>query len=106
MHVDEMSLESVVDDQKAGELGGNFCRVVNKGSVLLSGEEREASRAMGIEPYEPDEEDALDLEKRVRVNDLVSLYAFLQNDTYDWYYIPMHDGTAGEMLGNKKWWLA
>jgi hypothetical protein len=89
LHVDEESLESVVDEEKKLEPRGCFCTVVRGGNVLLW--EDEGPETMRLWPtFELDDEGLRDHRKRVRVDDLVSLYGVLQDDIdfwYDLYYI-------------------
>jgi hypothetical protein len=92
LHVDEETLESVVDEEKAGQPGGYFCRVVKPNNVLLQEELREKGEAVCMEWEEdPDEEDVeRDLEdqrKRIKANELVELYGLLQDDIDRWYYM-------------------
>ncbi|KAK4120465.1 hypothetical protein N657DRAFT_648959 [Parathielavia appendiculata] len=90
LHVDEESLESVVDDARAKEKGGYFCTVVMAKIVFLNGIE-----ALGKGEYlwvwdggrRLEEEDMEDMSKRVRIDDLVGLYADLQVNPHMWYYL-------------------
>jgi hypothetical protein len=92
LHVDEESLESVVDDVKARERGGYFCKVVNgeavmlDGNALLAAKDREEARAEGeeVEVFE-----LYEFRKWVKIDDLVDLYASLQLYLYGWYNIDM-----------------
>jgi len=75
VHVDEESLESVVDDEKArDENAGYFCKVVFPDSVMI----REQPRAAGEipDPQDPLDEqlELLDCVKKIRFGHLVSLY--------------------------------
>ncbi|KAK4118044.1 hypothetical protein N657DRAFT_651707 [Parathielavia appendiculata] len=86
LHVDEESLESVVDDARAREKGGYFCTVVRANNVFFNGVE-----ALGNGEYLWDggrrleEEDMEDICKRVRIDDLVGVYADLQVSQDLWY---------------------
>lgn len=99
MHVDEESLESVVDDEKAREESGYFCTIVREDMVLAGEREREAqgNREWEIQDAEDaeDEEDEelLDLRKRVKIDALVALYATLL-DIDRWYNIWVDSGIA------------
>jgi hypothetical protein len=76
LHVDEESLESVVDDAKAREEGGYFTKVVYAENVMLQVAESDGvlcPAAWGL-----DEEDMDYLRKRFRIDDLVGVYATLQ----------------------------
>jgi hypothetical protein len=87
LHVDEESLESVVDDDKAREAAGYFCKLVREANVALnlaSGERREEDE---------DEDDLLDLRKRVKFDELVPMYATLL-DIDRWYNLQVEDGIA------------
>jgi hypothetical protein len=95
IHVDEESLESVVDDAKAREECGYFCKVVRAEMVLM----RERDRAAGVyveeedlEEWEADYEER-DYRKRVKIDELVSLYATLLNIDR-WYNIWVDQGIA------------
>lgn len=87
VHVDEESLESVVDNEKARERIGYFFKVVNTSSVMI----REAARLTGeIEPgYGPEDEldDSLDCEKKFRLKDFVQLYIDLLRSQDTWFDI-------------------
>jgi hypothetical protein len=87
MHVDEESLESVVDQEKArDEYAGYFCKIVFPSSVLM----REFSRALGEieDDQDPLDEqlELLDSVKKFKLGDLVSLYETTLNPNM-WYYI-------------------
>jgi hypothetical protein len=100
IHVDQESLESVVDDEKAKKKDGYFCTVVHKDCVLLDDEVQQAQANRDKEggegdendgddeDDEDDEDDVIDLRKRVSVNKLVSLYAILL-DLDSWYNLPL-----------------
>lgn len=62
-HVDEESIESVVGDEKTRE--GRFCKIVNPEAVCQREEEREEDE------YDSDVYEENDLEKRVKIYDLV-----------------------------------
>ncbi|KAK4149974.1 hypothetical protein C8A00DRAFT_18416 [Chaetomidium leptoderma] len=91
LHIDEESLESVVDDAKAREEGGYSCKIVNGGAVLLednallAAKDREEVRAV----EEVDEAELWEFRKRVKINGLVSVYANLDVDLDGWYYLIM-----------------
>jgi hypothetical protein len=95
IHVDEESLESVVDDERAREPSGYFATVVRQDSVMI----REASRVAGEieDDQDPlDEElELLDSRKRVKLDELVELYARLL-DIDSWYniYVDLDVGIA------------
>lgn len=88
IYVDEESLESVVDEEKAADwTAGFFCKIVFADAV----EDREEGRLAGMIP---DDQDPLDekLEllhcvKKVKLGSLVSLYATLVHSPDDWYNI-------------------
>ena len=86
LHIDEESLESVVDDAKAREEGGYSCKIVYADTVLkednamLAAKDREECR-----PEEVEEADLWDFSKRVKIDGLVGVYASLQLDLYSWY---------------------
>lgn len=87
LHVDEESLESVVDDAKAREENGYSCKIVRGDVVLLddnaslAAKEREEVRAV----EEVEDAELWDVRKRVRIDCLVMVYASLQNNLNDWY---------------------
>jgi hypothetical protein len=76
LHVDEESLESVVDDVKAREDGGYFATVVSADNVMLQVAEWDG--VLCPEAWGLDEEDMDYLRKRFRIDDLVGVYATLQ----------------------------
>ncbi|KAL2126294.1 hypothetical protein VTI74DRAFT_1234 [Chaetomium olivicolor] len=82
-HVDEESLESVVDHEKAKEEGGYFCKIVRGDIVLAREREREGIQDAedDDEEEEEDEDDLLDLKKRVKIDEL-------------WYNIWVNEGIA------------
>ncbi|KAJ9149128.1 hypothetical protein NKR19_g5827 [Coniochaeta hoffmannii] len=87
MYVDEESLESVVDDERARDrASGYFCKVVFPSSVFI----REESRVAGVIPDDQDPLDEqlelLDSIKKIELGSLVSLYVTLL-DPNMWYYI-------------------
>jgi hypothetical protein len=87
--VDEESLESVVDDTKARKLAGYFCKLVREDNVALNlaaEEERE-------ENLEEDEDELLDLRKRVKPDELVPVYVTLLGIDR-WYNLWVEDGIA------------
>jgi hypothetical protein len=93
LHVDEESLESVVDDAKAREPAGYSCKLVREGivSLNLTTEEREE-----VKEYKEDEEDGdhlVDLRKRVKLDELVPMYATLLDIDW-WYNLWVEDGIA------------
>ncbi|KAH8909868.1 hypothetical protein BR93DRAFT_965940 [Coniochaeta sp. PMI_546] len=85
LYVDEESLESVADDEKAREPGGYFCKVVRSRKVQMDEEATNEDRE-----EDDEEEDEGDKEhrlrgqrKRVKVDQLVLLYnALLNTDTW------------------------
>ncbi|KAB5580240.1 hypothetical protein GE09DRAFT_1081429 [Coniochaeta sp. 2T2.1] len=87
MHVDEESLESVVDDEKARDpAAGYFCKIVRPSLVEM----REDARLAGEIPEDQDPLDEqlelLDCVKKFKLGSLVELYAtLLSHDS--WYYI-------------------
>ncbi|KAH6843429.1 hypothetical protein B0I37DRAFT_384422 [Chaetomium sp. MPI-CAGE-AT-0009] len=87
LHVDEDSLESVVDDAKAREEGGYSCKIVNGEAVmlednaLLAAKDRPEIRAV----EEVEEGELLEFRKRVKIDGLVDVYASLQVDINGWY---------------------
>ncbi|KAK4128844.1 hypothetical protein N657DRAFT_639352 [Parathielavia appendiculata] len=84
-HVDEESLESVVDDMKSRERGGYFCTVVRANNVVFN---RIESREKGVyfdNAQKLKEDEMWDLRRRVRVDDLVGLYAEFQVGPDLWY---------------------
>lgn len=92
LHVDEESLESVVDDEKAREASGYFCKLVREGNVALNlgtGEEREEE----VKEEDKDEDELLDLRKKVKLDELVRMYATLLNIDR-WYNLWVEDGIA------------
>jgi hypothetical protein len=89
LHVDEESLESVVDDTKARKPAGYLCKLVREDNVALNlaaEEERE-------ENLEEDEDELLDLRKRVKPDELVPVYVTLL-DIDRWYNLWVEDGIA------------
>ncbi|KAK4149892.1 hypothetical protein C8A00DRAFT_37501 [Chaetomidium leptoderma] len=92
LHVDEESLESVVDDAKARERGGYFSTMVRAGNVVLWVPERDREKGVYcLEGRELEEDEMCDLAKRVRIDDLVSLYAGLQVSPDLWYWLRWSD---------------
>lgn len=89
-HADEESLESVVDDAKAREHGGYFCRAVRAGMALAAERERQEE---GDEEAEDEEEELFDVRKRVRLDSLVPVYARIL-DTSSWYDVIVEDGVV------------
>lgn len=101
LHVDEESLESVMEGPKEGPWGqerGYFCKLVDSRTVLLA--EKEQGNESDILPAEEKdsevglvaEEDLHELRKRVRIDRLANVYAMLQYDMDFWYDLPMDDG--------------
>ena len=85
--VDEESLESVVGDEIAGS--GCFCKIVRPDAVFQREEEREEEEEDEDDEDEDDEdEDRADLEKRVKICQLVDLYAIIFH-VDEWYNIWM-----------------
>jgi hypothetical protein len=100
LHVDEESLESVMEGPKKGPEGqerGYFCKLVNSGTVLLA--EKAQENEWGVVPAEDKdsevglvaEEDLHEQRKRVRIDRLISVYAMLEEDTESWYDLPRDD---------------
>jgi hypothetical protein len=94
IYVDEESLESVVDEKKAGDKKtGYFCKVVFPSSVR----NREISLLNGGIPADQDPLDEqvelLDCVKKVRLHDLVFLYTDMLKNIDGWYdiYVPIDD---------------
>jgi len=88
MHVDEQSLESVMDDEKARDRdAGYFCKIVYPDSVFG----REEARLAGEIPEDQDPLDEqlelLDCTKKVKLGSLVALYVDLLDNINSWYYI-------------------
>jgi hypothetical protein len=99
LHFDEESLESVVDDAKARERGGYFCKIVRGEIVLVAETEREEVRDVEGEEQKEEEMEGCEYElrelrKKVKINALVGLYVALQLDSYKWYLLPMDEGIA------------
>ncbi|KAH8911951.1 hypothetical protein BR93DRAFT_921924 [Coniochaeta sp. PMI_546] len=107
IHVDEQSLESVVDDEKARQPGGYFFTVAREDSVMI----REASRQAGEIPEDQDpldeELELLDSRKRFKLGDLVELYGTLL-DTDTWYniYVDLDVGVADVLPGPSQLWTS
>lgn len=95
IHVDEESLESVVDDDKAREPSGYFCTIVRESSVMIREEEREAGEIPDDQDPLDEELELLDSRKKVKLGDLVELYATLL-DIDSWYniYVDLDVGIA------------
>lgn len=87
VHVDEESLESVVDDEKARERIGYFCKVVCPSSVII----RETARLAGEIEADQDPLDEqvelLDCVKKIPLGSLVPLYVDLLASQDTWYDI-------------------
>jgi hypothetical protein len=87
VHVDEESLESVVDDEKAREWIGYFCKVVFPSSVMI----RETARLAGEIEADQDPLDEqvelLDCVKKIPLGSLVPLYVDLLAKPDSWYDI-------------------
>jgi hypothetical protein len=97
LHVDEESLESVVDDSKARGRGGYFCTVVRADNVVLWGIERDRETGVyRLEGRELEEDEMCDLRKRVRIDDLVGLYAGLEIGLDSWYSLVSFDDNIYE----------
>ncbi|KAJ4303910.1 hypothetical protein N0V88_001510 [Collariella sp. IMI 366227] len=89
-HVDEESLESVVDDVKVAkaleEGRERFCRMVRADVLDLDAITIDRERGIYCENgRELDENEVEEFSKRVTVDYLVSLYAKLSVDPYLWY---------------------
>jgi hypothetical protein len=96
LHVDEDSPESVVDEEKVLKADGNCLKVVMEDIVLMREEERRQAAQNGEEEEEEEEEDEyeyelLDLRKKVKVDEIVRLYAALLSIDR-WYNILTEDG--------------
>jgi hypothetical protein len=91
LHVDEESLESVVgDDARAREegdyfKGGYFCTMVRPDNVVVNGIESPEKGLYLYEGREMEEDEVWDLSKRVKIDDLVSLYAGFHFSPDIWY---------------------
>jgi hypothetical protein len=88
VHVDEESLESVVDNEKARDrAAGYFCKIVFPASVMI----RENTRLAGEIPVDQDPLDEqlelLDCTKKVKLWSLVTLYVQLLDNINTWYDI-------------------
>ena len=83
IHVDEESLESVVDDVKARKEDGYFCKVVNANMVLLNEPERKIQDA---KEDEDEDEDEVELRKHVKLDQVVLLFVTLL-DLDSWFNI-------------------
>lgn len=95
LHADEESLESVVDDAKAREASGYFCKVVRAGMALMPEQEPEwQDEGDGqAEEEEDEEEELVDVRKRVKIDALVPFYAIVPS-TNMWYNIGIKEGVA------------
>lgn len=107
IHVDEESLESVVDDKKARQASEYFCTVVRKDMVFM----REESRRAGEIPDDLDPGDEyvelLDLRKKVKLGELVNLYAVLLSSD-SWYdiYVDLDVGVVDILPGPSQFWAS
>jgi len=98
MHVDDESLESVVDEAKAREDGGYFCKVVRAEMVLLREQDRAAGtyhEPEGLEAWEADYEER-DFRKRVKIDKLVQLYCHLL-EIDAWYHMLVDKGIVQDL---------
>ena len=93
----------MADKKKAKQPGGHFCKVVRRENVLVWEKEREKDQAAGVEEEELEEEETgrgrswrtrkleeeelWDHRKRVKADQLVSLYVALQDGLDIWYDI-------------------
>jgi hypothetical protein len=99
IHVDDESLESVVNDQMADQDGGYFLTVVREDMVRLRRSEQAKYEADGVQRenggYDKNDEERelLDLRKKVRADQLVDLYVVLLNIDL-WYNIWVDSGIA------------
>jgi hypothetical protein len=94
LHVDEESLESVVDDAKARESAGYFCKLVREDNLILNlATEEEREEVKEHEEDEEDEDDLVELRKRVKLDELVPMYATLLDIDW-WYNLWVEDGIA------------
>jgi hypothetical protein len=87
IHVDEESLESVVDEEKARDREGY---VLLQGRIYPSSVHiREMARLTGDAPEvdDPLDEQLLDCIKMFNIHDLVPLYSYLLGNIDQWYYI-------------------
>lgn len=93
-HVDEESLESVVTN--TGTSVGCYCKIVRPDAVFSREEERQLEEEEG-EDEADDEDYKHDLEKRVRIDDLVGLYELLVQNVDSWYNIGVHGQDGKEI---------
>jgi hypothetical protein len=95
LHVDEESLESVVDDKKAREPAGYFCKLVREDTVALNlaAEDEREEDVKEDEDEDEDEDELLDMRKRVKLDELVPCYTTLL-DIDRWYNVWVEDGIA------------
>ncbi|OIW33190.1 hypothetical protein CONLIGDRAFT_711122 [Coniochaeta ligniaria NRRL 30616] len=95
LHADEESLESVVDDAKAREAGGYFCKAVRADMALAAEQERQEEGGDPAEELglEDEEEELVDVRKRVKLDKLVPVYEYVL-DTNSWYHLFMEDGVV------------
>lgn len=84
-----------MDDAKAREHRGYFCKVVRAGMAMAAEQERQEEGGEQAEELgsEDEEEELLDVRKRVKLDKLVALYAFVLN-TNSWYNIFVEDGVV------------
>lgn len=86
LHVDEESLESVVDDGRAKEWGKSFCTMVRP-DVIVSWQlerDREKKGVYYVEGRELEEDEMCEMRKRVRADFLVGFYAELEVNSDLW----------------------
>jgi hypothetical protein len=87
--VDEESLESVVDEEKAGRAGGNCLKVVKADAVFTREMERKWADGEGEEEEEEDE----NVRKKVKIDGIVEAFAALLS-TDRWHTILTEDGVC------------
>jgi hypothetical protein len=91
MHVDEESLESVVDDEKAKDRNtGYFCKIVYPSSVMNREEEKAAGEIAEDQDPLDEQFELLDCVKKFGLPSLVTLYGTLFLNLNSWYYIIVH----------------
>ncbi|KAK3312079.1 hypothetical protein B0H66DRAFT_570021 [Apodospora peruviana] len=105
LHADEESVESVVDDAKAGRADGYFCTLVRADMALSAEQDRLEGVCYPEEgPEEGEEEDEeerkfeeerelLDVRKRVHIDQLIFMYGHVL-DSNRWYNIPVKYGVV------------
>ena len=91
LHVDEESLESVVDDAKARGVGGYSCKLVYGDVVLVDDNALLAAKDREVTGKEAELiwDELCDFRKRVKIDGLVDLYASLEVSLDSWYDLLM-----------------